>query len=55
MKQHPKDFEILWVCRECGAISAYQKDMEEHEKMNNHHLVAEFDVMTGNIISANPQ
>ena len=51
MKKHPKDFEILWVCTDCGTTSIYHFDIEEHKRMNYNHRVAEFDLDTGKVLT----
>lgn len=50
-KEHPKDFEILWVCTECGTPSLYHSDIEDHKYANDHHHVAEVDLDTGKIFA----
>jgi hypothetical protein len=50
-KQHPKDFEIVWVCTDCGTPSLLHTDIEEHKKANDHHHVSEFDLDTGTMIA----
>jgi hypothetical protein len=49
-KEHPKDFDIVWVCTDCGTPSLYHSDIEEHKSQNDHHNVAEFDLDTGKIL-----
>ena len=49
-KEHPKDFDIVWVCTDCGRPSLYHSDIEEHKSQNDHHNVAEFDLDTGKIL-----
>ena len=50
-KANPKDFEILWVCTDCGASSLYHSDIEDHKSKNDHHHVAKFDLDTGKIVA----
>jgi hypothetical protein len=50
-KEHPKDFDILWVCTDCGTPSLYHWDIEEHKAKNGHHHVAEYDLDTGKILT----
>ena len=46
-KEHPQDFDILWVCRDCGYGSVYHRDLEDHKLDKDHHNVAEIDLETG--------
>ena len=50
-KGNPKDFDILWVCIECGTPSLYHSDIEDHRIKNGHRHVAEFDLDTGKIVA----
>ena len=50
-REHPKDFDILWICTDCEHRSLYHNDMEEHEKKVDHHNLSEFDLDTGKIIA----
>jgi hypothetical protein len=50
VKEHPKDFDILWVCADCGTSSLWHADIEEHKAKNDHHNVAEFDLDTGKLL-----
>jgi hypothetical protein len=50
-KANPKDFDILWVCTDCGASSLYHSDIEDHKSKNDHRHVAEFDLDTGKIVA----
>ena len=51
-KEHPMDFQILWVCNDCGMPSLYYADMEEHLRQKNHHYVSGFDLDTGKMVAA---
>jgi hypothetical protein len=48
-KQHPDDFDILWVCRDCGLGTIFHNDLEDHKQRNDHHNIAEIDLETGKL------
>lgn len=50
-RQHPQDFDILWVCSDCGYSSLYHNDLEDHKYQNNHHNVFEIDLETGKLLA----
>lgn len=50
-RENPKDFDILWICRDCGYPSIYHRDLEDHKYQNNHHNVLEIDLDTGKLIT----
>jgi hypothetical protein len=50
-KEHPQDFDVLWICRDCGYSSVYHRDFEEHKIKNDHHKAAELSLETGKFIA----
>jgi hypothetical protein len=50
-KENAKDFEILWVCADCGLVSLFHSDLEDHKQKNNHHNVAEIDLGSGKLVA----
>jgi protein-arginine kinase activator protein McsA len=50
-REHPKDFEILWICADCGQVSLFHNDLEEHKQKMNHHNVAKIDLDNDKLIA----